>query len=136
MRSSFFKNPSGEFFEGRCIRIDIAQKVGGYSAMVQGATIEFLDYIKSSVLHPAFELKSCSRMKHEEAMEHLRSLGMAQMSARYAALRDGIVQGRMNVLRGFTHDAVFSQTLSRPNDLLVSPGLPYQEARVELLGVE
>jgi hypothetical protein len=67
MRSSFFKNPSGEFLEGRCIRIDIAQKVGGYSAMVQGATIEFLDYIKSSVLHPAFELKSCSRMKHEEA---------------------------------------------------------------------
>jgi hypothetical protein len=42
----------------------------------------------------------------------------------------------MDVLRGFTHDAMFSQTLSRPNDLLMSPGLPYQEARVELLGVE
>jgi hypothetical protein len=67
MRSSFFKNSPGEFLEGRCIRIDISRKVSGYSAMVQGATIEFSESMKSSLLHPAFELKSCSRMKHEEA---------------------------------------------------------------------
>lgn len=69
-------------------------------------------------------------------MEHLRSLGMAQKSANHAFLRDAIVQNRMDLLRGFMRGVPVVQTLTRRNDVLMSPEVPYQEARLEMLGFE
>lgn len=71
-------------------------------------------------------------------MERLRSVGMEQLSANYASLRDAIVESRMSILRSAVHQANvvrFAPQAQQPDCMLMSPGMIYREARREMLGL-
>jgi hypothetical protein len=61
---------------------------------------------------------------------------MEGLSALYASLCNGIVRSRMGPLRAVFHHKFLMPTSLQPNDLLMSPALPYQEAQFELHGLK